>query len=319
MSRFVIQSAQSGPPGLPSQLPIAGQTVNVLTGRLGAPAFHARLDAPLRFYLDPTFDGRGIAAERLGRDERGPFLWVSEIVMSAHRADEQPYPGMTNFAMDVHAVLAPVDTDPDANEILTTPMALVAVDDAPEAPEAVPGEAAGPPPADAEQRAARPTAARTAAPPAPAPSAGGPATEADVQRSLTQIRGQIATLLGWPLTGIPEPKCVKAGQEKKQGGPAYSVSRGTMRYFTNDLWDGYVLRQTTDVDELLYWIADDVTRSAAWEWTTRTPTFDTVDRNDARRVIAIPMWHTLMHALRYDWGRRTRTNAEGTNRRPARG
>lgn len=320
MSRFVIQSAQSGPPGLPSQLPIAGQTVNVLTGRRGAPAFHARLDAPLRFYVDPTFDGRGIAAQRLGRDERGPFLWVSEIVMSAHRADEQPYPGMANFVMDVHAVLAPVGPDPDITEIITTPMALVAVDDAPEAAEAVPREAAGAPPAVAEQPAARPAAARPAARPAQsapiALGAAGPATEADVQRALAQVRGQIAALIGWSLTEIQEPKCVKAGQEKKQGGPAYSVSRGTMRYFTNDLWDGYVLRQTTDVDELLYWIADDVTRSAAWEWTTRTPTFDTVDRNDARRVVAIPMWHTLMHALRYDWGRRTRTSAEGRYRRP---
>ncbi|MGJ6127304.1 hypothetical protein QN239_32515 [Mycolicibacterium sp. Y3] len=301
MSRFVIQSAQSGPPGLPSQLPIAGRTANVLTGRRGAPAFHAHLDAPLRLYVDPAFDGRGIAAERFGRDERGPFLWVSEIVMSAHRTDEQPYPGMANFAMDVHAVLAPVGPEPDIAEIVTTPMGLVTVDDAPEAPDVTPCEVTGAPPAQ----------------PAPTPStAGAPATEVDVQRGLIQVRGQIAALLGWSLTEIHEPKCVKAGQEKKQGGPAYSVSRGTMRYFTNDVWDGLVLRQTTDVDELLYWIADDVTRSAAWEWTTRTPTFDTVDRNEVRRVVAVPMWHTLMHALRYDWGRRTRTNAEGKYRRP---
>lgn len=46
--------------------------------------------------------------------------------------------------------------------------------------------------------------------------------------------------------------------------------------------------------------------------------FTTVDRNEARRVVAVPMWHTLMHALRYDWGRRARTNAEAKYRRPGR-
>lgn len=314
MSRFVIQSAQSGPPGLSSQLPITGRTVNVLTGRRGAPAFHAHLDAPLRFYVDATFDGRGIATERLAHDERGPFLWVDEIVMSAHRPDEQPYPGMANFAMDLHAVLAPTGPRPDMADIATAPMGLVAVDDAPEAADAVLGKVSGAPPARAQKPATQAGAAVPPVQPAPISSA----TEADVQRRLTQVRGQIAALLGWSLTEIQQPKCVKTGQEKTQGGPAYSVSRGTMRYFTNDVWDGLVLRQTTDVDELLYWIADDITRSAAWEWTTRTPIFGTVDRNEARRVVAVPMWHTLMHALRYDWGRRTRTNVEGRYRRPGR-
>lgn len=327
MSRFVIRTAQSGPPGLPSQLPIAGRTVTVLTDDRGAPAFHAFLDAPLRFYLDSNFDGSRISHERFGRDEGGPFLWVGEIIMSPHRADEQPYPGMTNFHMDVRAVLSPVGAGAPANEIATTALGILTVDDLPEAADPVPGPLDAAPPAHADEPALRPVTPTplpsSGAPPVPMSAAtaadGAAVTEAAAQRGVAQLRGQIANLLGWPLTAIAEPKCVKAGRENQQGGPAYSANRGTLRYFTSDVWDGFVLRETTDLDELLYWIADDVTRSAAWEWTTRTPSFDTVDRTEARRVIAMPMWQTLMHALRYDWGRRTRANAHSSRAARARG
>lgn len=137
-------------------------------------------------------------------------------------------------------------------------------------------------------------------------------------REVAALRAQIAALAGWPISQIQEPKCVKAGKENRQGGPAYSVSRHRYRYFTKDIWQGYVLRETDDPDELLYWIADDVTRSAAWEWTKRAPSFEkTLKGPEAQRVVTMPMWHTLMYALRYEWGHRTRLVAEQQTQRGA--
>lgn len=111
MSRFIIKALQSDSPELPNQLPATGYTVDVLTDSRGASTYRAVLDAPLRFYVDSEFDSRRIAPDRLGRDAQGPFLWVSEVVLSPHRVDQHPYPGMRNFEMDMAAVLNPPDFD----------------------------------------------------------------------------------------------------------------------------------------------------------------------------------------------------------------
>ncbi|XTP38441.1 hypothetical protein ACORG1_33880 (plasmid) [Mycobacterium sp. TJFP1] len=323
MSSFVITAVQSGDPALAEQLPAAGYTVNMLADAHGAPAFHAVLQRPLRFYYDATFDGSRIATERFGRDAYGPFLWVTEVILSPRRPDELPYPSMKNFAMNLTAVLEPAGDGAELLPANTAAWGVALVDDMPEEPAHDPREVAddnrgAPPPPRTPPTAHAAQRDRPRAVPAPDPASRGPLDEAHVVREVAALRAQIAALAGWPISQIQEPKCVKAGKENRQGGPAYSVSRHRYRYFTKDIWQGCVLRETDDPDELLYWIADDVTRSAAWEWTKRAPSFGkTLKGPEAQRVITMPMWHTLMYALRYEWGQRTRLVAEQQTQRGA--
>lgn len=326
MSSFVISAVQSGAPGLSDQVPATGYTVNVLTDAHGAPAFHAALQSPLRFYYDSTFDGSRIATERFDRDAQGSFLWVTEVILWPRQTDELPYPGMTNFAMNLAAVLEPVSEGAELLAANTATLGLVLVDDLPEEPAAqgptgdaddTRPEQSEPftPPSAAAVQHDRPQAAPITAEPAPR----GTLDESQLMHQVIEIRTQIASLSGRPVAQIPEPKCVKAGKEKRQGGPAYSVSRHHYRYYTKDLWeDSFVLRETVDPDELLYWIADDITRSVAWEWTKNAPSFGTTLKGpEAQRVITMPLWHTLMYALRYEWGQRTRLVAEHWTRKGA--
>lgn len=320
MSNFVITAVQWGAPGLAEQLPATGYTAHVLTDPRGVPAFHAVLQTPMRFYFDDRFDGGHDDPERFGQDAHGPFLWVTEVIISPHRPEDQPHPGMTNFAMNLDAVLVPVGDDVEALQDNTAAMGHVLVDDIADAPtdpgDGVVADGDGPTRPEYLTPPAAPPAQLAGPPPQPVfdPTSNGALLEEQVQQRIIQLRAQIAALVGWPLTEIQEPKCVKAGKETKQGGPAYSVSRQGYRYFTKDLWQGYLMRETTDPDELLYWIADDVTRSAAWEWTMRTPAFGTAKGAEAQLAITMPLWHVLMSGLRYDWGRRTRLTASEQRR-----
>lgn len=143
-------------------------------------------------------------------------------------------------------------------------------------------------------------------------------TAATLKTNVSRLRDQISSLVGQPVTEIPEPKCVKTGKERRQGMPAYSVSPNGCRYFTKDPWNGqYVMRETTDPDELLFWIAYDLTRSVAWSWTQRTPAFPTVTGPQAKRTLFMPMWYALMHALSDDWGARARQVADERRRQGA--
>lgn len=130
MSRFVIKTVQSGVPGLSEQLPAAGYTIDMWTDSRGATTFHAVLETPLRFHLGPGIDTDRLDANRFDRDSAGPFVWVTEVIMAPHHADQQPHPGMTDFAMDVAAVLPPSDADTASPEVST--IGLGVVDDAPE-------------------------------------------------------------------------------------------------------------------------------------------------------------------------------------------
>lgn len=320
MSSFVITAVQWGAPGLADQLPATGYTVHVLTDPHGVPTFHAVLQTPMRFYFDARFDGSRIEAQRFGQDAHGPFLWITEVIISPHRPDEQPHPGMTNFAMNLDAVLVPVGDDVEALRANTAAMGHVLVDDIADAPtdtgDDVVGDGDGPTQLEFLTPPAAPPAQPTGPPPQSVsdPASNGALLDEQVQQRVGQLRAQIAALVGWSVAEVQEPKCVKAGKETKQGGPAYSVSRQGYRYFTKDLWQGYLMRETTDPDELLYWIADDVTRNAAWEWTMRTPAFATAKGAEAQFAITMPLWHVLMSALRYDWGRRTRLVASEQRR-----
>ncbi len=64
---------------------------------------------------------------------------------------------------------------------------------------------------------------------------------------------------------------------------------------------------TADPEEALYWMVDDVARSLAWSWAQRTPASRTMDRDQVKWLLAVPMWLTLVTALDGgEWARKTR-------------
>jgi hypothetical protein len=62
---------------------------------------------------------------------------------------------------------------------------------------------------------------------------------------------------------------------------------------------------TPAIHELLYWILEDVADMLARAWTQKAPSFKTIDQPQAREVLWMPQWQSLMTALNVEWGKRT--------------
>jgi hypothetical protein len=106
--RFVIRSAETAPPELSNQLPATGHTIPTRTDPYAdGTLIYANMDEPLKYRLPHDFDIGRCRPEDLDRDAFGPVLWVSAVIMAAPTPDEQPYPGMRHFAVDLAYVLDP--------------------------------------------------------------------------------------------------------------------------------------------------------------------------------------------------------------------
>jgi hypothetical protein len=66
------------------------------------------------------------------------------------------------------------------------------------------------------------------------------------------------------------------------------------------------LAGTTDPDELLYWVVDEIARGLAWTWAQNAPAYAAMSPQQARKTLWLPCWHILIHGLRPDWSKRTR-------------
>lgn len=112
VSRFVISQVQSGPQELQRQLPLRGYVVARLgMNNSGAEAFHARLDAAAQFHYPGDFPVEHCPPDLLGRDADGPFVWITDVLIHPHDPAEQPYVGMTGFAMNIAYVAGPAALD----------------------------------------------------------------------------------------------------------------------------------------------------------------------------------------------------------------
>ncbi len=132
--------------------------------------FCARLDAPLKWHYGPDLDTIVCAAQFLGRDRAGEFLWVDDIVLTAHEPGEQPYFGMRHFAVDLFVVTNPsLLTDAHLDPTKTHLVGIAEIDDADNS--AAPGFPPLPRPP-----AASPSPRTTTPPPRPAPVSAPPAT-----------------------------------------------------------------------------------------------------------------------------------------------
>lgn len=105
MSRFSISHLRVGPEDLRRQLPLTGETVDIRLGPDGQTYFSARLDRQLKHRIEPSAVPFPLPAERLGSDESGTFLWVSDIVIRASTPGEAPHHGMQRFPVDLAYVL----------------------------------------------------------------------------------------------------------------------------------------------------------------------------------------------------------------------
>ena len=69
--------------------------------------FYAQLDQRLKYRFRPESNAARAGGEDTDRDDRGPFLWVSAVILSAHHPGQQPHSGMRDFAVDLAYVVDP--------------------------------------------------------------------------------------------------------------------------------------------------------------------------------------------------------------------
>lgn len=318
MSHFTITHMQSGPEDLSTQLPRTGSTVRLFAGD----TYYATLDEPVYFRPDEAFPLDRCDPDLVGHDDHGPYLWITDVVVHPHTPGQRPHRGMTDFPMALSYVLHPTAAADDTLDTTKTAVvAVVLIDDAP---------TAGQP----NDQDATPTAGTLPQQPAPAapdqhivdaaPTPEQARTDperpaASLQQQIDHIKAQLAAIAGAPLPldhATPTP--VRPDTEDHHSGPCYSIAtvgpaETLYRYRTRTFPHGTVTRETTAVDELLYWIADDLARTTAWRRASASPAAATMAEAERLRLIAIPLWHSYMFAIRKDWGYLTsQATAEAT-------
>ena len=291
MPRFAIRRLQKGPEELRAQLPITGHTVDRRTNPHGqGEFFYARLDQRLKYRFPRESNAARSAAERADRDDRGPFVWVSAVILSAYTPGQQLHFGMRDFAVDLAYVVDPSLADDSFMDPARVDYAgVVEIDDNVDDVEASP----------VNGNHATTTIAPEIAAPLVSPT--------DFQLALDKMTAALTALTGKQSVGdAVVPQRIESDDEPIDGTPTYSLDADALRYRTWDPLHGWVLRETTDSEELLYWIVDDVASSIAWRWAQQAPAFAQMDEHRALRTLWMPYWHVLMYALRPEWGRRTR-------------
>jgi hypothetical protein len=282
VSRFVIHGVRTTPSELSEQLPLSGYTIDRRTDRDGNGAYlYARLDTPVKHWLPIDFDFSRTDSRQLCRDERGVFIWVSAVVLGTRTLGEQPYAGMRNFGIDLgYALDASLEQDAVVDPVKVDWVGLVEIDDADEA-----GLAA---------------AAQTT-------SAPHISIADDFRRELRSVAATLAALTGTDPDTVALPPQVRSDGTSAQLDTAfYDASSDVLRYHSWDPLQGWADFETRDPDELMYWIVDDMASAMAWRWAQASPAHAMLSRELALRTLWMPFWHMLVHALRPEWGRRTR-------------
>lgn len=286
-----------------------GVTLGCLTGAQGE-AEHwcgeywcAQLTQPIQRRITDVDRPRYDAAY-VGADEDGLFAWTHYIALRPHTAGA--------FGPGAHGVVADfayvVDASLGAGTVFDSTkvdwVATVVVD-------AELAQSAEPQPQpEAEPRAAppRPAVSQDPSPREQLSAEGSEVTSERFGGALDGVLATLASLSGSVIGELPRPQEVKARkQPRRRGqGPTYSFTGSAVRYQTVDPVRGEVSVSTTDPEEALYWMVDDVARSLAWSWAQRTPAARTMDRDQVKWLLAVPMWLTLVTALDVEWGRKTR-------------
>jgi hypothetical protein len=275
VSKFIIRSASSGPADLIAGIPLRATTLRCLPDKNGQGEFWcARMEEPLKYRFDSEFDTARCQPEFLGRDDQGQFLWIQIVVVSA-RGNNRLRPGMRGLPADLaYVVDHTLGQDSVLDRTKIENVAVVHIDD--DIGDHVE------PPRTALQRL----------------------SVEDFNMQLLKLVATLATLTGHHpgLDQVPEPIESRRGRGRR----VYDVRSDNLRYYTFDRatrqWRWHT---TTDPDELLYWILEDVADILARAWAHKAPSFKTMDKPQALEVLWMPQWQSLMTALNVEWGKRT--------------
>ena len=275
MSKFIIRSALSGPADLIAAVPLRATTLRCLPDTNGQGEFWcARMEEPLKYRVGTEFDTRRCQPEFLGRDEQGQFLWIQIVVVSG-RGDNRLRPGMRGMAVDLaYVVDHTLGQDSVLDRAKIENIAVVHIDDDI-------GDDVEPPRSTVERFSAE-----------------------EFNMQLLKLVAALATLTGHHpgLDDVPEPIESRRGRCRR----VYDLRSDSLRYYTFDRvtrkWSWHT---TTDPDELLYWILEDVADVLARQWAQKAPSFKTMAQPQARAMLWMPQWQCLMTALNVEWGKRT--------------
>lgn len=295
---------------------IGGEAValNPMPTSDGQTVWCAQLAQPVKHWIEPADRDRYDPAY-LTEDHTGTFVWTYFVTIHPH-TNGAFGPGAVGVAAELAFIVdltlsADAYFEPAKVEWAATVVVDVATSHAGH------GDAEpSPPPADAAPGQDWPSSA-PAEPPMPdfvesLPSRlpdrhGTVVTSQEFAAALDVAIAHVAALTGTPVANIPRPQEVAPRKHSRHrgDGPTYSIG-AEIRYHTADLIEGVIWKSTTDPDEALYWILDDVTRSLAMAWARRTPAAATMDAHQLRWSVAVPLWHTLMTALDARWEDKTR-------------
>ncbi|QEN17523.1 hypothetical protein ACRDU6_00875 (plasmid) [Mycolicibacterium sp. ELW1] len=314
--KLVVRDATSGPEDLQLATPAQAVTLGNLASGEGGPAvWCAQLEQPIKHRIGQPADPCRYQAEYLDRDEFGLFLWVYFIAVKPHGSatvTAQEHSAVAELAYVVDPSLG-YDTVLDSTKVDW--VGTVSVDFAakeprtpPElAPQAQPALPPRPDPPPLERIHARPPAS-------PVERLGVDGTEVSTERFRHALDGAIATiadLTGMSRNDLPHPQEVKAHKHsrarRRDTGALYSFKGAELRYSTTDPARGAVWLSTTNPEEALYWMVDDVARLAAVAWAQRCPAAWVMGRAQVQWMLAVPMWQTLIAALNTQWAGNTRT------------
>lgn len=294
---------------------VAGTEAAVLTAMPttdGQTVYCAQLEQPLTHQIDPAQRGR-YDPDYVAEDHTGTFAWSYFVTVHPHQPGAL-HPGATGVAAELAFVIdltLSADAYFDPNKV---EWAATVVIDTPAVDTGAGQTALAAPPATVADQDWPPQA--IADPPAAAPLRPAPSqllqhdnnvSSQQFAHALDAAISTAATLTGLPVDSIPRPQEVKPRRHSRHhgNGPSYSIG-SEIRYHTADPIHGLIWKSTTDPDEALYWIVDDITRSIAMTWAHRTPAAATMNDRQLRWTVAVPFWHTLMTALDPRWEAKTR-------------
>jgi hypothetical protein len=277
-----------------------GQTV--YCAQLAQPITH-QIDPAQRYRYDPAY---------VAEDHTGTFAWSYFVTVHPHQPSAL-HPGATDVAAELAFVTdltLSADAYFDSNKV---EWAATVVIDADTADTGAEQTAPAAPPATDQERPPQATADMSMpAPLGPAPSqllqhGDNTVSSQEFAYALDAAISTAAALTGTPAESIPRPQEVKPRKHShhRGAGPSYSIG-SEFRYHTADPIQGLIWKSTTDPEEALYWIVDDIARSIAITWAHRTPAAATMNDRQLRWTVAVPFWHTLMTALDPRWEATTR-------------
>lgn len=123
-------------------------------------------------------------------------------------------------------------------------------------------------------------------------------TADEVSRALQTWVDRLTTVSGARPGLVPDSTALR-----DWGQPFYQVHPdGTFSYEAWDRGSPCMQRYTTDVDELMYWIVDDLASSLAQRAAMQVPDYMTVTES---RRLWFPLWREWITAVNPNWGDRT--------------